>query len=156
MDKAPGSLLSESRFYQLWRTEFPYVKCSRPKGTHSMCNVCSKLTGLIKKAPNEVERLKLIVKRRQHWDLQRKQRIKYYQVCVCVSVCVCVCITVLVCILEVLYVCVSLKPSHAAHSQIQTYIIHRSFEGAVLCSAHPLTCPHTHTPKVALSAIPLL
>ncbi len=47
--------LSQQHFLKMWREEFSYVKCSKPKGTFSMCNTCSGITGKLKRVQTEVD-----------------------------------------------------------------------------------------------------
>ena len=77
--KSLDVLLSPSAFYEMWRDEYSYVKCSRTKGTHAMCSVCSDYTGALKNAKTDVEREDIIDKRMRHREHQRMQRIQYYK-----------------------------------------------------------------------------
>ena len=71
--------ISASAFMALWRNEFGYVKTSRPKGTHAMCQTCATYTSSMKKAASDPEYQHIKTLRTAHYQLQRDQRKTYYQ-----------------------------------------------------------------------------
>jgi hypothetical protein len=72
------SCASTTYFLKIWRKEVKHVKCSKAKGSFSMCDICASCTGNMKRASTAAEYEKWKGKRDTHFALQREQRRVYY------------------------------------------------------------------------------
>lgn len=71
--------LNVSQFREMWKREYGYVKCSRPKGTFKVCETCARITMNMKNSKDTDEYMRMKKTRQHHLDMQRAQRRCYYE-----------------------------------------------------------------------------
>lgn len=86
-EKFGHKIKSLATFRRVWKTEFGYIKCSRPKGTFKLCTTCATISTAMKNATNDAEYHDSKKARDAHLLCQRRQREEYMNIRTHASIC---------------------------------------------------------------------